>query len=168
MPFFFSAFSSSAEISSSSMGVTRGSISSTVTCVPNELNTEANSTPTAPAPTITSVLGTAGSCRISMLLRIVLPSISTPGSERAADPVPNMMCVASTSVTCPSFSTVTRPGPAHLPQPCILSTLFLRKRNSMPLACLLTTASLRASVAGQFSENSFTSMPNSLARLNVS
>ncbi len=168
MPFFLSAFSSSAEISSSSIGVTRGSISSTVTLVPNELKIDANSTPTAPAPTITSVFGTAGSCKISMLLRTVFPSMSTPGRERAAEPVPNMICVASISVIFPSDSTLTRPGPAHRPQPWILSTLFLRNKNSMPLACLLTTISLRARTAGQFRVNSFTSMPNSLAFLNVS
>ena len=76
-----------------------------------------------------------------------------------------MMCVASMSVVLPSFSTLTRPGPAQRPQPCIQSTLFLRKRNSIPLACRLTTFSLRASAAAQFSENSFTSMPNSFGIL---
>ncbi len=146
----------------------RGSISKTVTLVPNELKIEANSTPTAPAPTITRVFGTAGSFRISMLLSTVCPSISIPGSDRAAEPVPNMMCVASISEVCPSFSTVTFPGPAQRPQPCTLSTLFLRNRNSMPLACLLTTISLRASAAAQLSPKSFTSMPNSLEIFRVS
>src|ERR1019366_6584584 len=123
---------------------------------------------TAPAPTITNVFGTAGTFNISILLRTVVPSISIPGKERAPDPVANRICVASTSVTLPAFSTVTSPGPAQRPQPCMPSTLFLRNRNSMPLACLLTILSLRASTAGQFRENSFTSMPNSLAFLNVS
>ena len=80
---------------------------------------EANSTPTAPAPTITSDFGTSGSFRMSRLPTITLPSNSTPGSERASEPVANMMCVASTSVILPSFSTATRPGPAQRPQPCM-------------------------------------------------
>ena len=46
-----------------------------------------------------------------------MPSNSTPGSERAAEPVANMMCVASTSVIFPSVSTDTLPGPAQRPQP---------------------------------------------------
>ncbi len=63
-----------------------------VTSVPKDRKIEANSTPTAPAPTITSVLGTCGSFRMSRLPTITLPSKSTPGSERASEPVANMMC----------------------------------------------------------------------------
>ncbi len=92
-----------------------------------------------------------------------MPSISIPGSERAAEPV------AEHDVRGFDFGGLARPfrrsrgpGPAQRPQPCIFSTLFLRNRNSMPLACLLTTISLRASAAAQLSEKSFTSMPNSL------
>ena len=67
-----------------------------------------------------------------------------------------------------AFSTATRPGPAQRPQPCIVSTLFLRNRNSMPLACLSTILFLRASTAGQFRLQAATSMPNSSAFLQVS
>ena len=75
-------FSSSAEISSSSSGTMRGSISSNVTCVPKERKIEANSTPTAPAPTITSDLGTSGKFRISRLLRITL-AVELDARQRA-------------------------------------------------------------------------------------
>ena len=56
---FLKTRSSSFETSSSSTGTMRGSISSTVTFVPKRLKIEANSTPTAPAPMIASVFGTA-------------------------------------------------------------------------------------------------------------
>ena len=58
--FFRNTRSSSFEISSSSTGTMRGSISRTVTSVPKRLKTEANSTPTAPAPMIASVLRNRG------------------------------------------------------------------------------------------------------------
>ena len=89
------------------------------------------------------------------MVSTVLPSISTPGSERASEPVASMMCVASTSVVLPSFSTVTRPGPRNLAPALIVSTLFFLKSNPMPLACFLTILSLRASIAGQFIFTSF-------------
>ena len=62
--------SSSLEMSSSSTGTMRGSISITVTSVPNRRNMEANSTPTAPAPITTRLWGTAVRSRISMLVRM--------------------------------------------------------------------------------------------------
>jgi hypothetical protein len=59
------------------------------------------------------------------------------------------------------------PAPPSGPSPASSRLCFCEK-NSMPLACLLTTFSLRASAAGQLSEKSFTSMPNSLAFFSVS
>ena len=72
-------------MSSSSTGTMRGSISITVTSVPKRLNIEANSTPTAPAPMIARLLGTAFRFRISMLVRMNSASGSRPGSMRASD-----------------------------------------------------------------------------------
>ena len=57
--FFRRIFFSSAETSASSTGRMRGSISMTVTSVPKREKIEANSMPTAPAPTMRSDLGTA-------------------------------------------------------------------------------------------------------------
>ena len=71
MPRFLYARVSSFEMSSSSTFTIRGRASMIVTSAPKLLNTEANSTPTAPAPMTTSDFGMAGSARISIFVRIV-------------------------------------------------------------------------------------------------
>ena len=65
MPRFLNSRSSSFEISSSSTGTTRGSISRMVTSAPKLLKMDANSTPTAPDPITTSDFGISASFRIS-------------------------------------------------------------------------------------------------------
>ena len=102
IPCFLKVFSSSFEMSSSSTGTMRGSISSTVTFVPKRLKIEANSTPTAPAPMIPRVFGTVVRFRISMLVRMNCGSGSRPGSMRASDPVAMMMFFASSVCVLPS------------------------------------------------------------------
>ena len=52
---------SDAEISSSSIGSTRGMYSITVTSTPNAFQKSANSIPIAPAPITTTDFGTSGS-----------------------------------------------------------------------------------------------------------
>ena len=168
MPRLRNAFSSSGEISSSSSGTMRGRASSRVTSLPKDRKMDANSTPTAPAPTMTTVFGMRGTFRMSRLPTTTLPSNSTPGSDRASEPVANIICSDSTSVVWPSASTATRPAPAQRPQPRMVSILCLRKRYSIPLACLLTILSLRARTAFQSTFRPETSMPNSRAFLNVS
>ena len=164
MPWCLSDFSSSAEISSSSSGTARGSISSTVTLVPKRWKMEANSTPTAPAPIMTIDLGIAGRFRISLLVSRVLPSASRPGSMRASEPVASTIFFAVISCVAPWGSvTLILPGPEILPRPRIMSTLFFFSRNSTPLASLVTTLVLRARMAGQSTATSFATMPNSLA-----
>ncbi len=101
MPWCLSDFSSSAEISSSSSGTARGSISSTVTLVPKRWKMEANSTPTAPAPIITIDFGIAGRLRISLLVRRVLASGSRPGNMRASEPVASTIFFAVISCAAP-------------------------------------------------------------------
>ena len=104
-------------------------------------NGKSTRTPRPPRrrPRSPATSGTRGSFRISRLPTITLPSNSTPGSERASEPVANMMCVASTSVILPVVFDLPRaPARPSGPSPACVSTLFLRKRNSMPLACLLT------------------------------
>ena len=73
----------------------RGSASRSVTSVPNVRKIDANSTPTAPHPTTTMDLGIACIARISRFVRITLPSISTPGSDRASDPVASIVYFVS-------------------------------------------------------------------------
>ncbi len=82
MPFFLNAFSSSAEMSSSSSGTTRGSTSRIVTSVPNVRKMDANSTPTAPAPTTTRDFGIACNCRISRFVRMVV-AVDLDAGQRA-------------------------------------------------------------------------------------
>ena len=68
-------------MSSSSIGTIRGSTSRIVALEPNRANIDANSTPTAPEPITTSDFGTSVSSRIESDDRIVLWSISMPGSD---------------------------------------------------------------------------------------
>ena len=65
MPRFLNSRSSSLEISSSSTGTTRGSISRIVTSAPKLLKIDANSTPTAPDPITTSDFGISAIFKIS-------------------------------------------------------------------------------------------------------
>ena len=85
---------SSREISSSSSGTMRGRTSTTVVFEPKRANIEANSTPTAPEPMTSRDFGTSVSSRIESDERIVLWSISIPGSERGVDPVAIRMFLA--------------------------------------------------------------------------
>ena len=78
---FASTLWASAEISSSSRGRMRGSISITVTVEPKRAKIEANSIPTAPAPITMRLFGISLSCRISSEVRIVLPSGVMPGRD---------------------------------------------------------------------------------------
>ena len=111
-----------------------------MTSVPKDRKIEANSTPTAPAPTTTSVLGTCGSCRMSRLPTITLPSNSTPGSERASEPVANMIWVASTSVILPAFSTCTWCGAAQRPHPCMHFDFVFAEKELDALGVLIDDA----------------------------
>src|SRR3972149_5434834 len=94
MPRFLSCFSSSAEISSSSFGTARGSISRIVVSVPKVLKMEANSTPTAPAPMTIIDFGCFFSSSTLTLVSTCSPSSSSPGNKRAAEPVARMMALA--------------------------------------------------------------------------
>jgi hypothetical protein len=71
MPRFLYWRSNSLEMSSSSTLTIRGSASRIVTSAPKLLKTEANSTPTAPAPMTISDLGMAGRVSISIFVRMV-------------------------------------------------------------------------------------------------
>ena len=87
MPRLRNARVSSLEMSSSSIGSSRGSISTRVTCEPKALKMEANSVPTAPAPSTTSDSGTRPSSRIWSELRIRSPSVGATGTSRGTEPV---------------------------------------------------------------------------------
>ena len=89
------------EISSSSIGRSRGSASTIVTWTPYAAKTSANSTPTAPAPMTTTEGGSCSSRSASSELMTRVLSIATPGRLFGAAPV------ASTTAR-----RLERPGPA--------------------------------------------------------
>ena len=120
----------------------------TVTSVPKRLKMDANSTPTAPAPIIARLFGTAVRFRISILVRMNSASGSRPGSMRASDPVAMMMFLASSVCAPASDFTSTLPPPFSVANPAIRSTFARFSRNSTPLACLLTIPSLRSFTLG--------------------
>ena len=141
-----------------------------VTSLPNRRKTEANSTPTAPAPRTMRRLGTILLSSNSSLVTMCAPSTLRPGRSRGAEPLARTMCFAST-VWFPDDppETLMRPGPASRAWPCTRSTLFLRKRNSTPLAFEVTIFSLRFKTPAMSTEISpFTSMPCSFASRAVS
>ena len=80
--------------SASSSGTICGRYSSSVTLTPTSWNMLANSTPTAPAPTITMSLGSVSILSTSSLVTIRLPSGSRPGSDLTREPVAMMTSVA--------------------------------------------------------------------------
>ena len=70
------------EMASSSAATSRGSASTMVTSEPNDLNTEANSTPMTPPPRTTTRGGTKSMVRACSLV-MMRPAISSPGSDLA-------------------------------------------------------------------------------------
>ena len=99
MPCFVNARIAAAEMSSSSFGRIRSSISTTVTLVPNALKKYANSMPIAPEPMMTIDFGCFGMVSASKLERIVLPSDFANGSSFGAAPVAIMILSAVISAT---------------------------------------------------------------------
>ena len=105
-----STLCASAEISSSSRGRMRGSISITVTVEPKRANIDANSMPTAPAPITMRLFGISLSWRISSEVMIVLPSGAMPGSDFGREPVARITFFVSIFVSPPRPS---RPRPSR-------------------------------------------------------
>ena len=87
MPCLVNARIAAAEMSSSSFGRMRSSISTTVTLVPKALKKYANSMPIAPEPMMTIDFGCFAIVRASKLERMVFPSDFANGSSLGAAPV---------------------------------------------------------------------------------
>ena len=105
-----------------------------VTSAPQLRYSDANSTPTAPAPRMIADAGTRFIFSASSLVRIALPSAGMPGSCLGRDPVAMITDPASTVIGSPVAGvTARRPGPSSRPRPLITLTLFLRSRNCTPL-----------------------------------
>ncbi len=142
--------------SASSSGTIWGRYSRTVTLTPRSAYMLANSTPTAPAPTMTMSLGTVSMRRMSSLVTMCVPSGSSPGSDLTRDPVARMTSVALRTrsppapgvPSSPAWLTRTLPGPSSRPRPATQVTLFLSMSVLRPVHIRLTTASRRAAIAG--------------------
>ena len=132
------------EISSSSIGKSRGRASTIVTWTPYAAKTSANSTPTAPAPITTTEGGRRSSRSASSELMTRVLSIGTPGRLFGAAPVASTIARASSVRTLPSGAcTVTAPGAVTVPRPVTRVILFFRNRNSTPLDIRSATWRLR-------------------------
>ena len=90
--------------------------------------------PTAPAPMTMSEAGVASIRTAPLEEMTCFSSMVTPGSDRGSEPVARMMALAS-SVWAPSLPlTSTTFLALSVPVPGTSVILFLRKRNSTPLA----------------------------------
>ena len=155
MPRLVKLRSTSLLTSASSSGTIPGRYSSSVTLTPTSLYMLANSTPTAPAPTMTMSLGSVSILRMSSLVTIRLPSGVRPGSDFTREPVARMMSVALRVRSPPppgvpssaGWLTTTLPGPSRRPRPGTQVTLFLSISVLRPVHMRLTTASRRAAIA---------------------
>ena len=133
IPCFVNDFSSACETSVSSIGSRFGSISTSVTFVPNALKKYANSTPIAPAPMITTDFGCSASCSASLLPMTVFPLNSSPGSGRDTQPVAIRTFFATCVSSLPSAAfTFTSLALSNDASPRSQSILFFLKRKSTP------------------------------------
>ena len=147
-------FSTRALTSRSSSGTIAGRYSRRVTAVPMSWKKLANSTPTAPPPTMTMLFGASARRRMSSLVRIRFPSGVRPARLFTREPVARMMSVAWSRRSPPALAspsaadrvTRTRPGPSSRPRPWTQTTLFLSMRVLRPVHMRLTTWSRRAAI----------------------
>ncbi len=97
MPRFLNERETAPETSASQPGMSDGSTSRTVTCVPRSAIIDANSQPTAPPPMTTADAGSRSSSRISSELITSCPSISNPGMVLGTDPAASTTCLPTSS-----------------------------------------------------------------------
>ena len=91
--------------------------------------------PTAPAPMTISEPGRPSLVTAPVEETIRFSSMVTPGSDLGSDPVARMTARLASSVVAPSLpATSTTRALLSVPRPRKRVILFLRKRNSTPLA----------------------------------
>ena len=138
IPFFPNAFASSFAASSSSCGISRGSISTIVTSLPNVLKIEANSQPMMPPPRMTSRRGT--SVRASRPVESTQRSESRPGIGGRIGNEP-VATTAEVNVTSSPPSTASVFASLNEPVPFTHSTPFaLKSEATPPVICETTLA----------------------------
>ena len=146
--------SSSLLTSRSSSGTIAGRYSSTVTVEPRSWYIDANSTPTAPAPTTMTLPGSVSIFRTSSEVTIRLPSGSIPGSDFTREPVARMMSVALSTrsplapgvPSSPAIWTRTLCAPSSLPRPWIHVTSYFLTSVWTPFHMRVTTWSRRFAI----------------------
>ena len=152
MPRRLKLLSSSLLTSRSSSGTMAGRYSSRVTLTPKSWNIEANSEPTAPAPTMTMLAGRSDIFSTSSEVSTRTPSGAIPGRLLTRLPVARITSVASSTrsppvpgvPSSPWSATRTLPAPSRRPRPAIHSTPFLPTRLLRPVHIRRTTWSRRA------------------------
>ena len=138
---------SATDTSRSSSGTIAGRYSTSVTATPRSWNADANSAPTAPAPTMTMLDGSSVMRSTSSEVMTRLPSGTIPGSDLTREPVARITSVAVRTrsppvpgvPSAPWSATRTRPGPSRRPRPATHSTPFLPTRLLRPVHMRRTT-----------------------------
>jgi hypothetical protein len=158
MPCRFKPRSATFEMSASSVGSTRSSISNSSTSTPRRAYAEAISAPDAPAPTTAIVFGSSGNAQASSV-PITRPPNAVPGIGFFTEPVASRIVFA---LICWG-PTLTAPLPASDPSPSISSIPFFLNSPDTPPVSVLITFSQRALTAAKSISGSATLIPNSFA-----
>ena len=143
----------------SKCGSTSLAYSSTVTSLPNALNTEANSSPITPAPTMHSLCGTLSMSSSSR--DVSTPSSVLPSIGSIADDEPVAMITSFAVTRSPAASTVSASTKRASPRSRWM--LGLEMSDSTPSRNCLTTARLRSITAGKSSVKATSLIPKASA-----
>ena len=157
IPFLPNCFASSFEASASSCGISRSSISTIVTSLPNVLKIDANSQPMIPPPRITSRLGT--SVCASRPVESTQRSDSSPGIGGRIGNEP-VAITADLNVTSSPPSTRIVFASLKVPAPFTHSTPFALKSEATPPVICLTTAAFHSFATPKSSLGSETVTPS--------
>jgi hypothetical protein len=148
---------SSFEASSSSCGISRGSISTIVTSEPKRAKIDANSQPMMPPPRITSRRGTSVCARSPVESTHRDESSPGIGGIRGKEPVATIACL---NVTSSPPSTAIVFAPVKRPSPRTHSTPFALNRLATPPVIWLTTFDFHSLAAAKSSSGSLTRTPS--------
>ena len=151
IPRFLNAFASSFAASSSSPGISVGSISMIVTSVPKRLKIDANSQPMIPPPRTTSRRGTSVWARRPVESTQRGESIPGIGGRIGNEPVAT---IALVNVTSSAPSTAIVVGPVNVPFPLTHSTPFALNSEATPPVIWSTTASFQEATVAKSSVGS--------------
>ena len=150
MPRFLNARSSSFDASASSIGISRSSISTIVTSLPQWDRIEANSTPITPPPRMAIRRGTFSTASRPVESTHSGPSMPSIGGRSARDPVATMALLNRTSSppsTASVFGLVNVPRPVTTVIPLALTTPVMPLTSPATMVSLLDWAVGKSSAA---------------------